>query len=167
MKITGRHLLVTTALRRHIREKFERLDRYGVPMDRIEITLGVNKLQHAAEAVCSVEGKRFQAKTSTREMYVTIDQLVDRMEAQIRKHKERRIEHKNKKASSRRFMQQAPVPDEGIEVVRPTLSVLSREAAKSQLDQRPGSVMIFTCADSGKLQILRRTENGRIVLIDP
>lgn len=168
MKITGRHLIVTPALRRHIREKFERLDRYGVPLGRAAVTLGVNKLQHTAEAVCSVDRRRFQAKTSTREMYATIDQLVDRLETQIRKHKERRTEHKSKKAASRRFSQAMPaIKEAGIEIVRPVLSVLTRETAASQLDQRPGSVMVFTCLESGKLQILRRAENGKIVLIDP
>ncbi|MBA5867098.1 MAG: ribosome-associated translation inhibitor RaiA [Nitrospira sp. CR1.3] len=168
MKITGRHLVVTPALRRHIREKFERLDRYGVPPDRTAIILGVNKLQHTAEAVCSIGGKRFQAKTSTREMYATIDQLVDCLEAQIRKHKDRRTEHKHGKAASRRFSQpMSASSEEEIEIVRPVVSVLSRAAATNRLDPRPGSVIVFTCADSGKLQILRRVENGKIVLIDP
>lgn len=167
MKITGRHLVVTPALRRHIREKFDRLGRYGVMSDRIAITLEVNKLQHAAEAVCSMGGKRFQAKTSTREMYATIDQLVDRLEAQMRKHKERKVDHKTKKSAARRVVPPSSVPDEDVEIIRPTISVLSRETATRQLDVQPGSMMVFTCADSGKLQILRRAENGRIVLIDP
>lgn len=170
MKITGRHLLVTPALRRHIREKFERLDRYGVSPDRIEIVLEVDKLQHAAEAVCPIGGRRFQAKTSTREMYATIDQLVERLEVQIRKHKERRTEHKTKKTRTKQVLSPADErddTDDTIEVVRPTVSVLSREAAKNRLDSRPGSFMVFTCADSGKLQILRRAENGQVVLIDP
>jgi putative sigma-54 modulation protein len=168
MKITGRHLVVTPALRRHIREKFERLDRYGVQLDRIEITLGVNKLQHTAEALCSVGRKRFQAKTSTREMYMTIDQLADRLETQIRKHKDRRTAHKGKTSSAKRLSFVMPEPEEqAIEVVRPKVSVLSRAAATSRLDDLPGSIMVFTCADSGKLQILRRAESGKIVLIDP
>jgi len=168
MKITGRHLVVTPALRRHIRQKCERLKRYGVSLDRMEIRLGVNKLQHVAEAVCAVDRKRFEAKTSTHEMYATIDQLCERLESQIRKHKEKRSEHKGKKTSSRLLSQQvSPLADENMEIVKPALSVLSRETAKSRLDQRPGSVVVFTCSDSGKVQILRRTENGRIVLIDP
>jgi putative sigma-54 modulation protein len=167
MKITGRHLTVTPALRRHIRDRFERLDRYAVSLDRLEIILTVNKLQHVAEAVCTVGGKRFQAKTATREMYATIDQLVDRLDAQIRRYKERRTEHKSQKGGAGRGALMEPSRDEAIEVIRPTRSVLSREAAKNQLDSKPGSLVVFTCADSGKLQILQRADNGRVVLIDP
>ena len=96
MKITGRHMDVTPALKRYIRARFERLERYDVSPDRLEIVLSVTKLQHTAEVVCSIRGKRFQAKTSTREMYATVDQLVDRLDGQIKKYKERRAEHKGR-----------------------------------------------------------------------
>jgi putative sigma-54 modulation protein len=166
MKITGRHMDVTPALKRHIRSRFERMERYDVSLDRLEIVLSVTKLQHTAEVVCSVSGKRFQAKTSTREMYATVDQLADRLDAQIRKYKERRVEHKGKKKA------QAPVSEglsdhEDVKVVRPKIAVLSRSEARNQLDQGPGAMVLFTCADTGKLQIMRRSETGHVVLIDP
>jgi putative sigma-54 modulation protein len=167
MKITGRHLVVTPALKRHIRSRFQRLDRYEVSLDRLEIVLGVSKLQHTAEAVCSVEGKRFQAKTSTREMYATIDQLVDRLDAQLRKYKERRVEHKGRKITQVRPLAASPAPVEDLKIVRPKIAVLSREEARSQLEKRPGAMVLFTCVESGKLQILQRSEGGQVVLIDP
>ena len=58
MKITGRHMDVTPALKRYIRARFERLERYDVPLDRLEIVLSVTKFQHTAEVVCSIRGKR-------------------------------------------------------------------------------------------------------------
>ena len=167
MKITGRHLVVTAALTRHVRERCSRLLKYGVSMERIEIVLSVNKLQHMAEAICSVGKRRFQAKTSTREMYMTIDQLVDRLESQIRKQKDKRTAHKGTGPKGSQPLVRREMDHPPMEVVRPKLSVLSREAAKEQLDVRPGSLVVFTSADSGKLQILQRGENGQIVLIDP
>src|SRR5919106_759798 len=98
MKITGRHMEVTPALKRYIRSRFERLERYDVSLDRLEIVLSVTKFQHTAEVVCSIKGKRFQAKTSTREMYATVDQLSDRLDRQIKKYKERRVAYKGRKS---------------------------------------------------------------------
>lgn len=167
MKITGRHLVITPALKRHIRDKFERLARYGVAVDRIQVVLIVNKLQHAAEAVCAMGSKRFQAKTETREMYATIDLLVDRLETQIRKYKERRSEHKGRHNRVPPAAVVTALGDDEIKVVRPKLSVLSRETARDQLDSNPGSLVVYTCRDSGKLQILQRGESGQVVLIDP
>ena len=167
MKITGRHMDVTPALKRYIRTRFERLERYDVSLDRLEVVLSVTKLQHTAEVVCSIRGKRFQAKTSTREMYATVDQLVDRLDRQIRKYKERRVEHKGR---TKRAL--PPPPPEGLDhdefkIVRPKIAVLSRSEARNRLDRDPGAMVLFTCADSGKLQILRRSETGHVVLIDP
>jgi putative sigma-54 modulation protein len=167
MKITGRHMDVTPALRRYIRSRFERLERYDISPDRLEIVLSVTKHQHAAEVVCSIRGKRFQAKTSTTEMYATVDQLVDRLDGQIRKYKERRIAHKGRQKTQLPASVGATADLDDVKIVRPKIAVLSREEARNRLDDDPGAMVLFTCVDSGKLQILRRSESGRVVLIDP
>jgi putative sigma-54 modulation protein len=168
MKITGRHMDVTPALKRHIRSRFERMERYDVSLDRLEIVLSVTKLQHTAEVVCSIRGKRFQAKTSTREMYGTVDQLADRLDAQIRKYKERRVEHKGRQKTQVPVAEAALLSDqEELKIVRPKIAVLSRSEAWNRLERGPGAMVLFTCADSGKLQILRRSETGHVILIDP
>ena len=169
MKITGRHLVITSALRHHIESRFERLVRYEVKLTHLEVILGVSKLQHSAEVVCAMQGRRIQAKASTREMYATIDQLVDRLGVQIRKHKERQADHKEPaKRSVRKVLRQViHKEEEEIEVVRPTRVVLTLEDAKRQLDPLPGSLVIFTALSSGKLQILQRLDRDRVVLIDP
>ena len=116
-----------------------------------------------------MQGRRIQAKASTREMYATIDQLVDRLGAQIRKHKERQADYKEPaKRSVRKVLRQANrKEEEEIEVVRPVRAVLTLEDAKRQLDPLPGSLVVFTALSSGKLQILQRLDRDRVVLIDP
>ena len=168
MKITGRHLVITPALRQHIESRFERLVRYEVTLSHLEVILGVSKLQHSAEVVCTMQGRRIQAKASTREMYATIDQLVDRLGAQIRKHKERQADHKEStKRPVRKISRPALRNEEELEVIRPVRAVLTLEDAKRRLDPLPGSLVVFTALASGKLQILQRIDRDRVVLIDP
>ncbi len=171
MKITGRHLVVTPALRQHIENRFERLARYEVKLSHLEVILGVSKLQHSAEVVCTMQGRRIQAKASTGEMYATIDQLVDRLGVQIRKYKERQADHKEPtKRSVRKVLRPAirkEEEEEEIEVIRPARAVLTLEEARRRLDPLPGSLVVFTSLSSGKLQILQRVERDRLVLIDP
>ncbi|MDZ4734198.1 MAG: ribosome-associated translation inhibitor RaiA [Nitrospirota bacterium] len=169
MKITGRHLVVTPALRLHIESRFERLARYEVKLSHLELILGVSKLQHSAEVVCTMQRRRIQAKASTQEMYATIDQLVDRLGVQIRKQKERRADHKE---SAKRSVRKSSRPvihkeEEDIEVIRPPRAVLTLEEAKGRLDPLPGSLVVFTALSSGKLQILQRIDRDRVILIDP
>jgi len=168
MKITGRRLVITPALRQHIESRFDRLVRYEVALNHLSLILSVSKLQHSAEVVCTIQGKRIQAKASTREMYATIDQLVDRLGAQIRKHKERQTDHKE--PAKRSVRKAPPVPsnkEEELEVIHPVRAVLSLEDAKRQLSPLPGSLLVFTALASGKLQILQRVDRHRLVLIDP
>ena len=169
MKITGRHLVVTAALRHHIESRFERLARYEVMLSHLEVILGVSKLQHRAEVVCTMKGRRIQAKASTREMYATIDQLVDRLGAQIRKYKERQVNYKDlKKRLGRKVTRTAlSNEEEELEVIRPVRAVLTLEDARHRLDPLPGSLVVFTALSSGKLQILQRVDRDRVVLIDP
>jgi len=169
MKITGRHLVITPALRQHIESRFERLVRYDVTLSHLEVTLGVSKLQHSAEVVCTMQRRRIQAKASTREMYATVDQLVDRLGVQIRKHKERQADHKEPaKRPARKILRQAHrKEEEELEVIRPVRAVLTLEDAKRRLDPLPGSLVVFTALASGKLQILQRIDSNRVVLIDP
>ena len=94
IKITGRHMDITPALKDYVETRFGRLDRYGLKIESLEVVLGVEKLQHKAEAIGTVNGKSVQAKTSTPEMYATIDALVDRVDTQLRKWKERVSSHK-------------------------------------------------------------------------
>ena len=168
MKITGRHLAITPALRHHIESRFERLVRYEVKLSHLAVILGVSKLQHRAEVVCTIQGKRIQAKALTQEMYATIDQLVDRLETQIRKHKERRANHKEPtKRLVRKILRPTIRKEEEIEVIRPARAVLTLEEAKRRLAPLPGSLVVFTARSSGKVQILQRLDRDRVVLIDP
>jgi len=173
MKITGRHLVITSALRQHIESRFERLVRYEVKLGHLEVILGVSKLQHSAEVVCTMQGRRIQAKASTQEMYATVDQLVNRLATQIRKHKERQADHKEPtKRSVRKVLRPAirkeeEEEEEKIEVVHPARVVLTLEDAKRRLDSLPGSLVVFTARSSGKLQILQRLDRERVILIDP
>jgi putative sigma-54 modulation protein len=169
MQITGRQLVITPAMRRHVESRLARLDRYDVRIAHISVILGVNKLQHTAEVVCTLQGKRVQAKVSTQEMYASIDQAIARLEAQIRKRKERLVDHKGM-MRKRAFPSSGHGVSEGaddVDVMRISPPTLSLDEAKKRLESSPGSLMVFASSTSGKLQILKRLVNGRMALIDP
>ena len=134
MQITGRQLVITPAIRRHVESRLARLDRYDVRITHIAVVLGVNKLQHTAEFVCTLLGKRVQAKVSTQEMYASIDQAITRHEAQIRKRKERLADHKGIK--KRAFPSTGPSlleAGDDIEVIHMSPLTLSLDEAKKHL----------------------------------
>ncbi len=169
LMITGRHVAVTPALREYVEMRMERLDRYGLKLGTLQILLSLEKFHHVAEVVGVVQGRRLQAKTSTEEMYASIDDMVDKLGAQLRKLKERRANHKfgdqpRTRAVVRRFPTQV---QSGLEVVHPALETMSLDDAQASLETTKEGVLVFTDAKSGSVQVLQRLSNGKMRLIDP
>jgi putative sigma-54 modulation protein len=92
--ITGRHMTVTPALRRYLDMRLRKLERRGVEPARGEFVLVVEKHRHTAEGVVIVNGRVIQGKASTREMYASIDRLLDKIGRQFVKKKEKRADRK-------------------------------------------------------------------------
>ena len=169
IRITGLNIDVTPALRRYVETRLNRLDRYGLKVGDSQVLLRVQKFRHTAEGICALNGRIVQAKASTDEMYSAIDELVDRIAAQVRKRKERLVSHKPKTGKRPRPSQREGVflEEEEVQVNRPTLVTLRLEEARRRLAAESSSVLVFVDAVSGKMQVLRRVGDGKLELIDP
>lgn len=87
---TGHHLDVTDALRQFTKEKIERIQRHFDRITSINVTFTVEKLRHIAEATMHVPGSILHASSESNEdMYAAIDLLIDKLDRQIKKHKEK------------------------------------------------------------------------------
>ena len=169
LMITGRHVAVTPALREYVEARMERLDRYGLKLGTLQILLSLEKFHHVAEVVGVVQGRRLQAKTATEEMYASIDEVVDKLGAQLRKLKERKTNHKfGDHTRVRALVRKRVSPaDSEVEVVHPTLEAMTVEDAVAALHDRQQSVLMFLNAVSGDIQVLQRLPNGKVSLLDP
>lgn len=91
--ITGRHLEVTPALKSYIENKLARLERHHEPPTSAQVILTVEKLSQKAEGILHVAGETVYAEAVEEDMYAAIDSLADKLDRQLRRHKERRTEH--------------------------------------------------------------------------
>lgn len=167
--ITGRHVKVTGALRRYIETRVKRLDRYGVMLRDVQVVVGVEKYRHIAEVILTLNGVVIQGKTSTNEMYSSIDQVLEKISTQVRKRKERRnrrkpTDHSLRRARRREETEPEPV---GLTTVRVPLHTLTVEEAIGYLSEQPSAVFLFVDPISNRVQVMRRLDNGGIELIDP
>ncbi len=167
--ITGRHVKVTGALRRYIETRMKRLDRYGVALRDVQVVVGVEKYRHIAEVILTLNGVVIQGKASTNEMYSSIDQVLEKISAQVRKRKERRIRHKLESHSLRlaRRREETEARPMGLTTVRVPLRALTVEEAVGHLSEQPSAVFLYVDPVSNRIQVMRRLDNGQIELIDP
>ena len=93
INLSGHHVDITTPLREYVNSKMERLERHFDHVTDIHVVLGVEKLRHQAEATMHISGGTIFADAVEENMYAAIDALVDKLDRQLKKHKEKITNH--------------------------------------------------------------------------
>lgn len=94
LNLTGHHVDITDAMRNYVNEKTERLERHFDQMTNVHVILSVEKLRNKAEATIHVNGADLFADAEHEDMYAAIDALADKLDRQIKKHKEKMTNHR-------------------------------------------------------------------------
>lgn len=93
IQITGKHLSLTPTLKSDVNKKFQKLERHFPQMTGIHVTLSLEKVdhreQHLAKAHITLPRGDIIAEESSDDMYASIDVLVDKLDKQLIKHKEK------------------------------------------------------------------------------
>jgi len=93
LTITGHHLEVTPAIRGYVEEKLKRVTRHFDNVIDVAVILTVEKLKHKAEVNLHVAGKAIYVEAIEADMYAAVDVLVDKLDRQVLKHKEKTNGH--------------------------------------------------------------------------
>jgi len=93
ISITGHHVEITPPLKQYVETKLSRLERHFERVIDVQVILDVEKLNHKAEATIHTRGKSLFADATAEDMYAAIDALTDKLDRQVRKHKEKQTDH--------------------------------------------------------------------------
>jgi putative sigma-54 modulation protein len=99
INLSGHHVDITTPLREYVNSKMDRLERHFDHVTDIHVVLGVEKLRHKAEATMHISGGTIFADAVEENMYAAIDALVDKLDRQLKKHKEKITDHHRSEGS--------------------------------------------------------------------
>ena len=94
ISLTGHHVDLTDSLRAYVDQKFEKLERHFDHVTNVHVILSVEKLAQKAEANMHVSGAEIYADSTHEDMYAAIDSLVDKLDRQLIKHKEKMKNHR-------------------------------------------------------------------------
>ena len=95
INITGHRMDVTPSLRAFTEEKFERLERHFDHITSINVVFDVEKLRQIVEATIFITKGEVHASSESEDMYAAIDMLVDKLNRQLMKHKEKILAHRH------------------------------------------------------------------------
>ncbi len=92
--VTGHHLEITDSLRAHINSRFDKLGRHFDNVTDVHVILSIEKLMQKAEATVHINGATVFAEDHQEDMYMSIDEMVDKLDRQITRHKEKLTSHR-------------------------------------------------------------------------
>lgn len=98
LTISGHHLDVTPALREYVLTKLDRVTRHFDQVVDVTVLLSVEKLKEKerrqrAEVTLHVKSKEIFVESSHQDLYAAIDQLMDKLDRQVVRHKDRVQDH--------------------------------------------------------------------------
>ena len=107
LSVTGRHIETTDAMRRYAEEKAGKLTRFYDRIESIDVILDQEAAKHRVELVVRADHKNtFVAQVDATDFYEAVDLVVDKLERQLIKHKEKYRNRKHPAKPSQR-------PEEG------------------------------------------------------
>ena len=93
INLTGHHVEITDSLRNYVDTKFSKLERHFDHISHVHVILNVEKLNQKAEATVHLSGAEVFASSEDSDMYAAIDSMVDKLDRQVIKHKEKLKKH--------------------------------------------------------------------------
>jgi len=173
--VTFRHTEPMESLKAYAEDKISKIKKYlDFPMEA-HIVLTVEKFRHQADVTLDVNGTRIKAVEETGDMYSAIDQVMDKIEKQVKRRlsKMRRRRSENLKGEEGIIGEEADEitvlgQDEPvIEVEKMVAKPMDPEEAAMQLNLSRREFLVFRNADSSEINVIYKRGDGNLGLIEP
>ena len=173
MKITisGKNIDVTEGLRAAVEDKLSKLEKYFTPDTICNVTLSVEKERQKMEVTIPMKGHIIRAEQQSDDMYVTIDLVVDVIEAQLKKYRKKLINKQQNADSLRKeFVEEETTDDEEIRIVRAKkfgMKPMFPEDACVQMELLGHNFFVFSNAETGEVNVVYKRKDKSYGLIEP
>ena len=174
LQVKGKNVEVTDSIRQYAEEKLGKLERQLADPTRVELELAVERnpsisANHVAEATIWTKGPVLRAREASADHKASIDQLVDKLERQVKRYREKRRRHRGSHA-------EASIPDNAVPVeAEPRIEKTKRfpvkpmnpEEAVLQLELVGHDFFVFQNAETMEVNVVSRRRDGSYGLIEP
>ena len=171
--VTFKNLDPSDNLKSYVGDKLDRFDKFLDNPAEANVVLAVEKFRHIAEINISGDRLTIIGKEETVDMYSAIDMVLDKLEKQIKKNKEKIRERRSASKNRNRSMldEISSSPDEDIEreikIRNIEYKPMDIEEAVLQMDLIEDNFLVFTNARSDQINVLYRRRDGHYGLIQP
>ena len=173
ISITGKNLEISEYLSGLINKKVGKLERFFPQDAEVIVTLSVEKNRHIVEVTIPYDGGVIRGEEITGDMYASIDNVLDKLEKQIIRHRTKL--EKCLRTGALREMEQSGVgedeaDEDGPKIVRVkrfAIKPMSEEEAMLQIEMVGHSFYVFLNSETNKMNVLYKRKDGDYGLIEP
>lgn len=177
--ITGRNVDLTPALKKYAESKLNKFTKYLSTITEAVVTMDVHKRRHHVEVILKAGKQQITAESVTEELYASIDEVVGKLENQIKKMKGKRETGRKPSASARaKAVAEASsmpaaasdeAPEAGAITQRKRLAMkpMTPDEAVMQLEDSTMSFFPYMNAETGQINVVYKLANGNFGLIEP
>jgi putative sigma-54 modulation protein len=177
LQVKGKNVEVTDSLKSYAQEKLGKLDKHLHDAARLELELAVERNpsisdNQIAEGTIWTKGPVLRARESSADMRASIDLLVEKLERQARRYRDKRKRGPSRPNAAAPELEARPVvPDEDSPLIVKTkqfaVKPMSPEEAVLQLELIGHDFFVFQNAESDDVNVLYRRRDGNYGLIEP
>lgn len=182
VRITARHMELTEALRTYTENALKKVESYFDRVIEADVVLDVQKHRQIAEVNMVANGVRIHGKESSTDMYASLDAVLLKLEKQIKKHKDRINRHEPRPArdlgnydhailslgeNGHEPAVDAPLRSREIHREKLPMKPMSVDEAVLQLELVDEPFLVFSNADTSRVNVLYGRDDGTFGLIEP
>lgn len=172
VNVRGKNIEVTPALKEYVEKKITKVTKQFKTVGDISAVLKVEKGNHIVEITVPASGILLRAQENTKDMYSSIDLVVEKIERQIHKYKTRLMKRKYSNFQEG-AIPQAPVAvedDAEFKIIKNksfTMYPMTAEEAILQMNLLNHDFFIFYDPDFGGASVVYRRKDGNYGLLAP
>ena len=164
IKVLGKGIEVTEAINDYVEKKLDRIDKY-FENSIGEVTIKTEKKEQVAEVVVTANGENYRAEAEEKDLYASIDKVIDILEGQIRKtktKKEKMMKDGSLKELNKVEFERKDISNEILKYGYYEIKPLAPEDAMLELQERPThNFLPFINIETNKVCVIYRLKDGK------
>lgn len=175
ISLTFRNTDAEDWLKEHVNKRLLKLKKYIDKPAEANIILSVEKFRNVAEVNLSSKGMTLNGKEEAKEMITAVDNVIDKVERQLKKHKEKIRNHKDNSSINEIVAMEeeaAEVFEEDenqprvVEVRKVVLQPMSVDDAIMEMEDSRNRFVVYRDSSSERVNVIYRRDDGNYVLIE-
>ena len=191
IQITGRHVQITDSMKDYAIEKVSKIERFINRIIEVNVIMDIQRLDHKVEIILKIGNTKITSSAVTTDMYVSIDQAVDKLENQLLKYKSKLQDHHAKghavldmsvsvlnpkeideeieldEELERELQASRFKPHRVVKKENRPLKTLTYDEAIMKMELSGDSFMLFKSEEDQKLKVIYRRKDENYGIIEP